>query len=246
MLTEAERVLHDRTRLACEAAVEAGLPGTFETWVEDGLFAVLATAPELHFLRTISGISAANLPAAIRLAGASCWQGNRPALVLPPTLDRASALRETGFTPDGVRTVAILPLEKLPAAGADDDVEDSPDVAVFLHILLGGYEGDDVVTAFISAEHADPRIRRSLLFEDGVPISAAALTSHGDGVLLGGSATPRAHRGKGAQARLLSHGLDLAVREGHRFAVATAVEGSPSLSNLRRTGFQVHVRQAWR
>lgn len=175
MLAEAEHVLHDRTRLACEAAVEAGLPGTFETWVEDGLLAVLATAPELRFLRTISGI-----------------------------------------------------------------------VAVFLRILLEGYEGDDVVTAFISAEHADPRIRRSLLLEDGVPISAAAMTSHGDGILLGGSATPREHRGKGAQARLLLHGLSVAAREGHRFAVATAAEGSPSLSNMRRTGFHVHVRQAWR
>jgi GNAT superfamily N-acetyltransferase len=100
MLTEAERVLHDRTRLACEAAVDAGLPGTFEAWEEDGL--------------------------------------------------------------------------------------------------------------------------------------------------LGGSATPPEHRGKGAQARLLLHGLGIAAREGHRFAVATAAEGSPSLSNMRRTGFHVHVRQAWR
>ncbi|MFI6305929.1 hypothetical protein ACIBCH_28965 [Amycolatopsis thailandensis] len=236
MLTEAEEVIHARTAIACEAAT--GLPGTFSAWREDGLLAVLATAPELRFLRTISGVTEENLPSAIRLAGASCWDGDPPTLVLPAGLNPA------GLVPDGVRPIAILPLTGL--AASDADVDDSPDIDVFLRVLLDGYESGGVVTEFIAAEHRDPRIRRSLLVHDGVPISAAALSPHGEGVLLGGSATPRAHRGKGAQARLMAHGLAAAAREGRRFAVATAVEGSPSLSNLRRAGAQVHLRQAFR
>ncbi|WP_037311242.1 hypothetical protein [Amycolatopsis orientalis] len=241
MLTDAERVLHDRAVLACAAATAAGLPGTFEAWREDGLFAVLATAPELRFLRTISGVTEANLPQAVRLASASCWDGDRPTLVLPPGVTPA----EAGLVPAGVRPIAVLPLEGIPVT-EDPDVFESPDIDVFLPILLDGYESEGAVTRFIAAEHSDPGIRRSVLVEKGEPISAAALSSHGPGVLLGGSATPREHRGKGAQARLLLHGLTAAAREGHRFAVATAVEGSPSLSNLRRAGARVHQRQAWR
>ncbi|WP_181776398.1 GNAT family N-acetyltransferase [Amycolatopsis pittospori] len=240
MLSEAEEVIHDRAVVACEAATAAGLPGRFEAWREDRLLAVLATDPELRFLRTISGVTEENLPEAVRLAGSSCWGGDRPTLVLPPGLP----LNDAGFTSDGVRPIAVLPLTGLPPSGAD--VEDAPDIDVFLRILLDGYEGGGAVTEFIAAEHADPRIRRSLLIEDGVPVSAAAMSSHGPGVLLGGSATPREHRGKGAQGRLLLHGLNAAVREGRRFAVATAVEGSPSLSNLRRAGARVHLRQAFR
>nr|WP_221472586.1 hypothetical protein [Amycolatopsis umgeniensis] len=237
-MTEAEEVIHARAVVACEAATAAGLPGGYEAWREDGLLAVLATAPELRFLRTISGVSAENLPRAVRLAGASCWDGDPPTLVLPP------GLTPSGLVPACRRPIAVLPLTEL--AASDADVDDSPDIDVFLRILLDGYGSDGAVTEFIAAEHADPRIRRSVLLEDGVPISAAALSSHGPGVLLGGSATPRAHRGKGAQARLLAHGLTAAVREGHHFAVATAVEGSPSLSNLRRAGARVHLRQAFR
>ncbi|UMP01259.1 hypothetical protein [Amycolatopsis sp. EV170708-02-1] len=240
MLTEAEEVIHARTAVACEAATAAGLPGRFEAWREDGLLAVLVTAPDLRFLRTISGITEENLPRAVHLAGASCWDGDPPTLVLPPGL----LPRDTGLVPAGVRPIATLPLTEL--AASDAGVDTSPDLDVFLRVLLDGYESGAAVTAFMAAEHADPRIRRSMLVEAGVPISAAALSSHGPGVLLGGSATPRAHRGKGAQARLLLHGLAEAAREGHRFAVATAVEGSPSLSNLRRAGARVHARQAFR
>lgn len=239
MLTEAEEVIHARAAIAGEAATAAGLPGTFSAWREDGLLVVIATAPELRFLRTISGITEDNLARAVRLAGASCWDGDPPTLVLPPGLPHG-----TGLVPAGVRPIAILPLAGL--AAEDADVDDAPDIDVFLRILLEGYESGDAVTSFIAAEHADPRLRRSLLIEDGVPISAAALSTHGPGVLLGGSATPRAHRGKGAQARLLLHGLTAAAREGRRFAVATAVEGSPSLSNLRRAGARVQLRQAFR
>ncbi|MGK4593720.1 hypothetical protein [Amycolatopsis sp. w19] len=240
MPTEAEKVIHARTAVACEAATAARLPGRFEAWRDDGLLAVLATAPDLRFLRTISGVTEENLPRAVRLARASCWDGDPPTLVLPEGL----VPHGTGLVPAGVRPIATLPLTDL--AASDAGIDDSPDIDVFLRVLLDGYESGDAVTAFMAAEHTDPRIRRSLLVEDGVPISAAALSSHGTGVLLGGSATPRAHRGKGAQARLLLHGLATAAREGHRFAVATAVEGSPSLSNLRRAGARVHSRRAFR
>ncbi|WET81110.1 hypothetical protein P3102_07765 [Amycolatopsis sp. QT-25] len=239
MLIEAEEVVHARAVIACEAATSAGLAGRFAAWREDGLLMVMATAPELRFLRTISGITEDNLPRAVRLAGASCWDGDPPTLVLPPGLPHG-----TGLVPAGVRPIATLPLTGL--ATEDADVEDAPDIDVFLGILLEGYESGDAVTSFIAAEHADPRLRRSLLIEDGVPISAAALSAHGSGVVLGGSATPRAHRGKGAQARLLRHNLTAAAREGRRFAVATAAEGSPSLSNLRRAGARIHARQAFR
>ncbi|RSN28432.1 hypothetical protein DL990_27600 [Amycolatopsis sp. WAC 01416] len=239
MLTEAEEVIHARAVIAGEAATAAGLPGTFSAWREDGLLAVMTTTPELRFLRTITGVTEANLARAVRLAGASCWDGDPPTLVLPPGL----IPHGTGLVPAGVRPIATLPLA---FAASDADIDDSPDLDAFLRILLDGYESNGVVTAFMAAEHADPRIRRSLLVEDGVPISAAALSTHGPGVVLGGSATPRAHRGKGAQARLLLHVAGAAAREGRRFAVATAVEGSPSLSNLRRAGARIHLRQAFR
>ncbi|KFU76896.1 hypothetical protein SAMN04489729_3250 [Amycolatopsis lurida] len=66
MLTEAEEVIYARTAVGCEAA----------------------TAPELRFLRTITGGTEANLPRAVRLAGASCWNGDPPTLMLPPGLLR--------------------------------------------------------------------------------------------------------------------------------------------------------------
>ena len=69
----AERALHCRTALACAAAADAGLPGRFRTWEQEGLMMALATDPALGFLCTVTGISPTTVPAAIDLVGAPLW-----------------------------------------------------------------------------------------------------------------------------------------------------------------------------
>jgi GNAT superfamily N-acetyltransferase len=112
-------------------------------------------------------------------------------------------------------------------------------------VLLAGYEAEGVVAAFVAAEHRLPEVRRFLVVEGGTPIAAAAMTVHGDLAVLGGASTLPAHRGRGAQPRLLRHRLRVAAEAGCVLAVATASAGSVSAANLRRAGFHLHRRSAW-
>ena len=247
-MSSAEQALHRRTGLACEAAVGAGLAGRFRVWDEAGLLAVLVSDPALRFLSTVSGVTREGVPAAIALAGAAIWDGVQPTVVVSAQLDEAeeTAFLEAGWVRGNDRGLAIRTLEQDPATSIPADVVDAgEDSAVFRQVLLAGYEVEATVAAFIEAEHRLPTVRRFLAVEERVPIAAAAMTIHGRVAVLGGASTPRAHRGKGGQTRLIQHRLRVAAEAGCTLAVATAHPGSVSATNLRRAGFRVQRRSAW-
>lgn len=212
--------------------------------------AVLATDPALTFLSTVSGVTRETVAAAIDLVNEPLWNGVRPTLVVPaelreavePVLSSAAGLVRTGD-----RILAVKQLEAWPAStvGAHLDVVDAGADDAFLHVLLAGYEADGVVAEFIRAEHRLPTMRRFLVLEQETPIAAAAMTIHGDVAVLGGASTLPAHRGQGAQSRLLQHRLRIAAEAGCASAVATARPDSVSAANLRKAGFRIHRRSAW-
>ncbi|UOZ02807.1 GNAT family N-acetyltransferase [Amycolatopsis sp. WQ 127309] len=226
---DAERALHRRMGLACAAATAAGLPGRFRVWEDGGLLAVLATDPALGFLSTVSGVTPETLPALdVLLAG---WE--------PTVLTTGDEVPE-GLVRAEDRLLAVRRLGEPPEA--DPGVTEGDDV---VDVLLAGYEVTGVVAAFVAAEHRVPAMRRFLLVEGGTPIAAAGMTVHGDVAVLGGAATLPAHRGRGAQSRLLRHRLRVAADAGCVLAVATARAGSVSAANLGRAGFRRYRRSAW-
>ncbi len=238
--------------LACDAAVGAGVAGRFRAWDQAGLMMVLASDPALGFLSAVSGVTRETVSAAIELAGAPIWGDVRPTLVVSSELGAAAeaALTGAGLRRVADRGLAVRRLEDAPpepaAVGGTDVIEVGADNADFPRVLLGGYEVDGTVAAFIGAEHRLPEVRRFLAMEGETPVGAAAMTIHGGVAVLGGAATLRAHRGKGAQSRLLLHRLRMAARAGCASAAATALPDSVSATNLRRAGFTVRRRPAWR
>jgi GNAT superfamily N-acetyltransferase len=235
-VTRAERALHRRAGLACAAASAAGVPGQFRVWERAGLTAVLATDPALSFLSTVSGVTPETVRAAIDVVHS--WNGVRPTVVASAELDDVPGL---------VRTEdRILAVKRLvPVSTSDPDVVDAEGDDTFLRVLLAGYEAEGPVAAFIAAEHRLPAMRRFLVMRQGTPIAAAAMTVHGDVAVLGGASTLRAHRGQGAQSRLLRHRLQVAGEAGCDLAVATARPESVSAANLDKAGFRLYQRSAW-
>jgi GNAT superfamily N-acetyltransferase len=235
--------------LACGAALDAGVSGRFRVWDEAGVLAVLATDPALGFLSTVSGVTRETVPAAIGLVNAPVWNGVAPTVIVAAELDQVAEtpLLAAGLTRAGDRVLAVKRLEIRPAsaAGGHSDVVDAGADDTFLRVLLAGYHVDGLIAAFITAEHGHPMVRRFLLVEREVPIAAAAMTIHGDVAVIGGASTLHAHRGKGAQSRLLQHRLRTAAEAGCVLAVATARPESVSAANLRRAGFGIHRRSAW-
>ncbi|MFG1645834.1 GNAT family N-acetyltransferase [Amycolatopsis sp. NPDC049252] len=233
----AELALHQRTGLACAAAAAAGVPGRFRVWEHEGLLAVLATDPALAFLSTVSGVAPETRPAVPGLLDAPEWDGVRPT-VLTTDVDAPPA---AGLVRAGERVLAVHRLGERPEPSAE--VVDAS--GGFVDVLLAGYETSGVVAEFVAAEHRLPQVRRFLVVEDGTPIAAAAMTVHGEVAVLGGASTLPAHRGRGAQPRLLRHRLRVAADAGCVLAVATARAGSVSAANLGRAGFRCYRRSAW-
>jgi ribosomal protein S18 acetylase RimI-like enzyme len=242
---EAERALHRRAALACEAATDAGVAGRFRAWEQTGLLAVLATDPGLGFLSTVSGVELETVSAAIELVKEPLWNGVEPTVVVSPQLGE-TVLLAAGLRRAENRILAVKRLEHEPASPtAGTQVIDVGADDTFLDVLLAGYEADGVVAAFIRAEHRLPTMRRFLVLRRDVPIAAAGMTIHGDTAVLGGASTLPTQRGQGAQSRLLRHRLRIAAESGCVLAVATARPGSVSAANLRRAGFHLHRRSAW-
>jgi ribosomal protein S18 acetylase RimI-like enzyme len=236
---DAERGLHRRTGLACQAAVTAGVGGRFRVWEQAGLLAVLATDPTLAFLSTVSGVTPETVPALIDLVGDPVWGDVRPTVV---AADMDQVLSAAGFVRTGDRGLAVRDLTRPPPPAADV-VETGPDA--FVPVLLAGYGVDPTVAAFIEAEHRLPAVQRFLVLANGMPIAAAAMTVHDRIAVLGGASTLSDHRRTGAQSRLVRHRLHRAADAGCTTAVATVVPDSTSAHNLRAAGFTVHRRGAW-
>ncbi len=248
----AEAAIHRRMALACEAARIAGLPGLFRTWGRDGLMAVLATDPALNFLSTVSGITPETVTAAIDLSNDPIWASATPTLLVPQAMCNAvePALLAARLVRTGDRILAVKRINTAQLASTPGSLPDVVDAGVgaddvFLPVLLAGYEVDGVVAEFISAEHRHPTVQRFLVLDQETPISAAAMTVHNDVAVLGGAATLPAHRGRGAQTRLLQHRLRQAAEATCSAAVATARPDSPSADNLRRAGFRISRHSKW-
>lgn len=228
----AEWAVHQRARSACAAATRAGLAGRFLAWDADGVFAVSAA---LAHLSVVTGVTAATLPAAVDLARTGDG---------PSTLILAAELGEPpGLVRDGERPLAIA---TLPAAAGSQQ----PDVVAaddsFVDLLVAGYEVTGPVADFIAAEHRQAGLHRFFVVTAGIPVAAAAMSVHDDVAVLGGASTLPAYRGRGAQSRLLAHRLWLAAEAGCTLAVGTARADSVSAANLRRAGFDIRRRVAWR
>lgn len=229
-LLTAELALHRRAALAGRAASAAGVPGRFRAWKHAGLLAVLATDPALAYLSTVTGVTPETLPALPELLSAPDWDGVDPAVVAP------AGLPVPGLVRAGERFLAVRRLELAPSRPPDEADEE-----VFLRVLLAGFEARGAVAAYMAAEHRLPIMRRFLL-ED---VAAAGMTVDAGVAILGAASTLPAHRGRGAQPKLLRRRLEAAAAEGCTLAVATARPGSPSVVNLERAGFRLHRRQAW-
>ena len=235
-ISRAERALHRRTALACEAATAAGVPGQFRVWEQDEVLAVLATDPALTFLSTVTGPPAK----VIALINTPIWHDITPT-VLVTDPDAVPRLQKAGLAPKEDRILATRTLSTAPTTQPDIIAANEQ----FPEILLAGYEVTGPVAEFIRAEHQHPTVKRYLAIAEDKPIAAAAMTIHGDVAVLGGASTLRAHRGKGAQSRLLRHRIRVAVEAGCTLAVATASAKSTSAANLQRAGFTLHQQQRW-
>lgn len=152
----------------------------------------------------------------------------------------AGRLAAAEFVGVGERGLAVC----RPSGAGDPDVVVA-DGELFVRVLVAGYQVGGTVAAFIAAEHRVSSVQRFLLLDGGEPVAAAALSIHDGVAVLGGASTLLAHRGRGAQARLIRHRLSVAACLGCSLAVATAVPGSGSAANLRRAGFAFLVRQGW-
>jgi GNAT superfamily N-acetyltransferase len=239
--------VHRRMDLACAAARNAGLPGRFRVWRESGLLAVSVTSPALGFLSTITGVDAENLTAAIDLA--TQQHDVRPTIVGPPQ-EAASTLTAAGFTQVSDRGLAVRDVSGEPEQLGSSDVVPAGSPEEFVRVLLAGYRltnpVDAEVSAFIAAEHRHPDMLSFFVIDSQGPIAAGAMSIHGDVAMLGGAATLPDRRGSGAQSRLLRHRLRVAAEKGCVTAVSTMVPDSASARNLRRAGFVVSRRSAWR
>jgi ribosomal protein S18 acetylase RimI-like enzyme len=238
-VVRAERALFRRASQAGAAASAAGIGGRFVTWRPDGLLAVLATHPGLGFLCTVSGVTWDTVAAVPGVLRSAARDGVRPAVIA--AAEFADVLSANGLVPAGERVLAVRTLVDPP----DGPVGVTEAGESFADLLVAGYQVTGVVADYIRAEHAMPGMRRLHAVEDGTPIASAAMTCHGDVAVLGGASTLPAHRGRGAQSRLLAHRLRLAAAEHRTLAVATARPDSVSEANLVRSGFRIHRRLAW-
>lgn len=194
----ADRALHGRMTIACEAARSAGLPGSFRTWEQDGLRAVLVTDPALMFLSTMSGVAPDTVVAAIHLLHDPRWAGISPRLSVQSQWCAAvgPSLRAAGLEQSGERVLAVKRLAAEPVAAGRPgggayalQIADAIDIAdasapgdggvgleadaqhAFSAVLLAGYQVDGMVAAFISAEHRHPQVSRFLAQERWTPSS---------------------------------------------------------------------------
>ena len=253
LVLRAQQALHERTTLACAAAAPAFGPDSFATWTQGSARAVRVTVPALAFLNTLVVPGDIALNDVENALDDGRW-GKAPPQVIAayePGQAVLDHLQHRGYTRSAERPMAIRSL--LPGETIDGAVDTGLSVVPVsaeqrdeaVAVLIDGYEAGGDVARFIAAEHRDPRVRIWAVRDEGRTIAVAACSIHDDVVVIGGAATLRPARGRGAQAILLSVRLAAAVSAGCTLAVATASPGSPSLRNLVRAGFTVHMRPAF-
>lgn len=252
----AERRLHDRGRLAFAAAASAGLPGHFRAFEVEGLLGLLTTSPGLEFLNSVSGVTEDSLDAVpdVLAAFASVGAPSPVLTIAEPTAALDEQLHRLGFAPSGPRPAAVAGLparhdETRHGAGGQlrvNEAKANDELQLFLNILTAGYAAPAQLATYMLIEHSTTALRRFLAWHGDEPVAAAAMSLHGNVVVLGGAATLPAARGTGAQLALLHHRLHQATHTGYAAVTATAAPDSPSLRNLTRAGFTIWPRAGWR
>ncbi|MCC2333875.1 GNAT family N-acetyltransferase [Cellulomonas wangsupingiae] len=251
-LSPGEHAVYHRSRLAFGAATAAGLPGRFEAFELGGLRALLTNSPGLGFLNSVTGANARTV-AALRDVVAVFTAAGAPLPAVVGTsgdLPSAERLSDLRAAPGPVRPIAVLdPRSRDERVVPSDHLQVRPavgeDLATFFEVLSAGYAAPVDVDRFLVAEHSDPKVLRFMAWKEDRPVAAAAMSLHDDVAVLGGAATLPTHRSCGAQTALLHSRLAAAAAAGARGAVATAAPGSPSVRNLARNGFTVHLRRSW-
>lgn len=247
-----ERAVYCRGRLAFGAATAGGLPGRFEAFELEDLQALLTTSPELGFLNSVTGVNARSLAALPEVLAVFAAAG-APIPAVVGSADNLASIEqwtELRAASGPIRPIAMLgtksradwnipsnDLQVRPAVGED--------LAIFLEVLSAGYAAPVELDRFLVTEHSDPQVLRYIAWQEDRPVAAAAMSLHDGVAVLGGATTVPDHRGYGAQAALLRGRLEAAAEAGARCAVATAAAGSPSIRNLARGGFTVHLRHSW-
>ncbi|QMU69576.1 hypothetical protein [Streptacidiphilus sp. P02-A3a] len=165
-----------------------------------------------------------------------------------------AALARRGLYAGGVTATLHLHLDRprppipAPARVTVEELDPADDSPEYLATLVGGYRLTDAeprLLTMLGTEQDPAAVRRYLARVDGRP-AAASLYPHPDGALLSGAATLPEYRRHGCQTALIARRLGDAAALTD-LAVVTVAYGSPSHTNLTRTGFQqTHTRTAWR
>ena len=101
--------------------------------------------------------------------------------------------------------------------------------------------------AFFFHSVDQPGFDHFLAYENGTPVSAAILVTHGNFAYLGWAGTAEEHRGKGGQNALIRARLNRAAELGCQIACSeTLTMLETSLGNLERNGFEtVYKKQVF-
>lgn len=164
----------------------------------------------------------------------------------PGTVERLAA---HGFTRDPDRDVTALlrapePLPHAPGDVVIVPVSTADDVALWQETSAHGWghtteSARRASDAFTRAAHAIDGDGMLLAFDagDGRVLGCASTTIRDALATLGGMSTVPAERGRGVQAAMLRHRLELAIARGCDLAASTTVVGGASERNLLRHGF---------
>lgn len=247
-----ERAVHRRGRLAFGAATAGGLPGRFEVFELGGLQALLTTSPELGFLNSVTGVNARSLAALPEVLAAFAAAGAPIPAVVGSSDNLASIEQRTECRAASgpVRPIAMLVLQSrgdwnIPS----NDLQVRPAVG----------KGPGHLSRGALSRLRGPRRTRPVPRHRTLGPAGAALCGLAGRAPRGRSGDVTARRrcspgrsddragppGYGVQAALLRGRLEAAAEAGARCAVATAAADAPSVRNLARSGFTVHLRHSW-
>jgi GNAT superfamily N-acetyltransferase len=113
-------------------------------------------------------------------------------------------------------------------------------------IFAAAFEHPSRLAPWVAGVVGRPGWHHYLAFDGPRPVATSAMLVSGDAAWIDFAATLPDARGRGAQSALLARRLEDAARLGVRTLVVEAGEGSASLRNLRRAGFEVaYERPNW-
>jgi GNAT superfamily N-acetyltransferase len=139
-------------------------------------------------------------------------------------------------------------LSSRPAAPDVEVAEVDTATEAWLDTYLGGWGAREPEAAKVNMRgwRANDSWRFYLASVDGEPAGAAALDVRAPTALLGSASTIERFRGRGVQAALLARRIEDASAAGCDLVVGGAYEGTTSVRNQQRAGFQIaFTRTVW-